>query len=556
MLSGYEVHCICGVEEIKKYVKTIIQCTECKAWQHKDCLKSMIKMRNYLCPKCQIVKGGLFYNIIYTLLEPVLFELENNRDNHGVYHFIPDVKMYPKIKKIQKKSPEFIIIRCLRFDKSGFSFHWPKMSKIYLNDKLILDFTQKGSKKKDKMIALVSKEDFEKNNENENFGAKNLLYDANIIIIDDAIFDQKPNRFEINVNYSQTESIENTNFAISIDCCEILVEPNEIIKKVPIYHEKRELKELLVKNEDENNILSTKEKINLLDLYTESERIKLPARGINCCHLNVFDLETFLLLNRKTNKYQCPYCKRYANNLYIDGIILDFIKDKKNYDVDEILIDKEHNILSYIHKDTNELINNDKSGIDQKYNIHYKEYFDINKKFLINLSEDGDDSGTRSFFENKKFNIISNLGQIFEIIKDDFISEQNDKKHFSNNIISIGKNPYSNFMNFNSDIISKFQKKNDDNFINYKNMKIYDMIDSNQEQIENIDLILPLSDDESTETIPNDNKTIPFFKKKTRDSNFNNALHKNLFNEIIYESEDELENNSFLGKKLKKYEVE
>ena len=82
------------------------------------------------------------------------------------------------------------------------------------------------------------------------------------------------------------------------------------------------------------------------------------------------------------------------------------------------------------------------------------------------------------------------------------------------------------------------------------------MIDSNQEQIENIDLILPLSDDESTETIPNDNKVIPFFQKRTRDSNFNNALHKNLFNEIIYESEDELENNSFLGKKLKKYEVE
>ena len=365
------------------------------------------------------------------------------------------------------------------------------------------------------------------------------------------------NRIEIEVNYCQEDNVEHTNFAISIDCCEILREPSEIMKKVPTYKEKSKLKELLTKNEDENNVLSTKEKINLLDLYTESERIKLPARGINCCHLNVFDLETFLLLNRKTNKYQCPYCKRYANNLYIDGIILDFIQDKKNYDVDEILIDKEHNILSYIHKDTNELINNDKNGTDQKYNIHYKEHFDINKKFLINLSEDGDDSGTRSFFENKKFNIISNLGQIFEIIKDDFINEQSDKKHFSNNIISIGKNAYNNFKNFNSDIINKFQKKNDDNIVNYKNMKIYDMIDNNKEQIENINLILPLSEDESTETVSNDNKVIPFFQKRTRDSNFNNALHKNLFNEIIYENGNEnVNNNYFLGRKLNKYEVE
>ena len=87
-------------------------------------------------------------------------------------------------------------------------------------------------------------------------------------------------------------------------------------------------------------------------------------------------------------------------------------------------------------------------------------------------------------------------------------------------------------------------------------MKIYDMIDSNQEQIENFDLILPLSDDESTETIPRDNNAVPFFQKRTRDSNFNNALHKNLFNEIIYESDDENINNSFLGKKMKKYEVD
>ena len=175
-------------------------------------------MRNYLCPKCQIAKGGLFYNIVYTLLEPSLFIVENNKNNDGIYHFIPDIKMYPKIAKIKENSPEFIIIRCLKFDKLGFSFHWPKMSKIYINDKLILDFTQKGQKKKDKMIALVSKKDYQ-NGDSENFGNKNLLYDANIVIIEDYIFDKRQNRFEINVNYTQTESIEITNFAISINSC-------------------------------------------------------------------------------------------------------------------------------------------------------------------------------------------------------------------------------------------------------------------------------------------------------------------------------------------------
>lgn len=537
-MSYYEVHCICGLEEHKKYIKNLIQCSECQYWQHKDCLKSMTKMRNYLCPKCQIIKGGLFYNIIYTLLEPSLFIVENNKDNRGVYHFIPDISIYPKIQKIQKNNPEFIIIRCLKFDKTGFSFHWPKMSKIFINNKLILDFTKKGQKRKDKMIALVSKKDYEKSGEDENFGNKNLLYDANIIIIDDFIFDKKPNRFEINVNYSQTESVENTNFAISIDCCEILVEPNEIIKKVPIYHDKKILHELLIKNLDENSILSTKEKINLLDLYTESEKIKLPSRGINCCHLNVFDLRTFLLLNRKTNKYQCPYCKRYANNLYIDGIILDFINDKNNFDVDEVLIDINHNIISYMHKETNEIINNEKY-VNIPNKIHHKEVFDLNKKFVINLSKDGCSTYDTSFFENKKFNIISNLGQIFEIIKEDITTNKKDKKYFSNNSICLGKKPNNNYGKINAENISKYPEINNNKL--FHETSIYGLIGNNHDELKNIDLFLPLYEEEEAPTFLEESKGISFLKKRIRDSNFNNALHINFFNE----NQNDIKNNSF-----------
>ena len=525
----YDVHCVCGYEERQKNSKTILQCTGCKSWQHKDCLKAMIKMRNYLCPTCQIIKGGLFYNIIYTLLEPALFEIESNKENHGTYSFIPDTDIYPKINKIVKDDPEFIIIRCLRFDKNGFSFHWPKMAKIYLNNKLILDFTQKGSKKKDRMIALMSKKDFESE---DNMNNKILLYDANIVIIDDYIYDKRPNRIEIEVNYCQEDNVEHTNFAISIDCCEILREPSEIMKKVPTYKEKSKLKELLTKNEDENNVLSTKEKINLLDLYTESERIKLPARGINCCHLNVFDLETFLLLNRKTNKYQCPYCKRYANNLYIDGIILDFIKNKNNFDVDEILIDKDHNILSYLHKSTNEFIENERSYFITG-NIHHKEHFDPNKKFIINLNQNAV-IGTRSFFDNRKCNVISNLGQIFEIIKDDIINNKGDKNHFSNDSICLSKN-INNSIKFHKHNINKYTQSiiNNSNSLNNNKKeitKIYDIIDNEQNEMNNNDLILPsFDDDESTEQSISYKKDIIFLNKKVKDFNFKNILHKNLF---------------------------
>ena len=530
MQSSIEVNCICGLEENKRTSKTLIKCNECNLWQHKDCLKSMIKMRNYLCPKCQFIKGGLFYNIIYTLLEPSLFIVDNNKNNSSIYHFLPDIKMYPKIKKIHKESPEFIIIRCLKFDKIRFSFHWPKMSKVYINDKLILDFTQKGQKKKDKIIALVHKEDYEKNGDCEHFGSKNLIYDANIVIIEDYILDKKQNRFEINVNYSQAESIENTNFAISIDCCEILVEPNEIIEKVPIYHDKTVLKELLEKNVDDNNVLSIKEKINLLDLYTESEKIKLPARGINCCHLNVFDLKTFLLLNRKTNKYQCPYCKRYANNLYIDGIILDFINDKNNSDVNEILLDIDHNILSYLHGDNNKLVNNEINDNTQN-KIQHKDNYDLNKKFVINLSDNVLSSDNSSYFENQDCNVITNFGQVFDIMKNDNINNKNEKNHFSNNRVYLWKNNSKINSKIKSDNISKYPDSKITGQIKAKrgkNYKVYELT-NNEMKNPDPDLLLPMSEEiVPEEKVEVNSKEISFLKNNI---NPNHRLHKILFNE-------------------------
>ena len=574
-IISYQVKCICGIDERLTTLKSIIQCNECGIWHHKDCLKNMAKMPNFICPKCQIVKGCLFYNILYTLLEPALFELEPRKNNHGCYAFIPDLKLYPKIGKINRANPVFILIRCLKFDKKGFSYHWPRLSKIYLNEKLIIDFTLKGAKKQDRMICLVSEDilrsyDSESDNISwdsssgindnyQNFRSKNLIYDSNIVVIEDYIYDKRPNRLEINVNYILEENLESTNFAVSIDCCEIIRDPEEIIKKVPIYREKRRLKELLTKNEDENTVnngsLSTLlEKINLMDLYTETERIKLPSRGINCCHLNVFDLRTFLLLNRKTNRYQCPYCKRYSINLYIDGIILDFLNNKKNFDVEEILIDKEHNILSYIHKNTNLLVNDEKKGKlyninKNKYcnDINKKEFFDKNKKFEVHLNpQENVDNSNRSFFsDNKNINIISNFGQIFDLIKmDEETKKGKDEDDFikkEDKILYMGTNDDSKYLNINEyygdlNVLSKYpkNKKEDNNSDNEENDNVYDLIENDNKfrnLIQNKELIIPLDEDEDDKKENKDNKKdFTLFHNKIN----NGSMFEGLFNNSIY----------------------
>ena len=573
--SYYRVNCICGIYEPKTTQKSIIQCTECGIWHHKECLKDMAKMPNFLCPKCQFAKGCLFHRILYTLLEPSFFELELRKKNHGSYAFIPDLNLYPKYGKSNSSNPVFILIRCLKFDKKGFSYHWPKQSKIYLNEKLILDFTLRGTKKQDRMICLVpedvllsydngldnwSRDSGSEINENyENFRSENLIYDANIVVIDDYIYDKRPNRLEVIVNYIIEENLESTNFAVSIDCCEIIRDPKEIIQKIPIYREKRRLKELLQKNEDENTVnnndtLSTLlEKINLMDLYTETEKIKLPARGMNCWHLNVFDLRTFLLLNRKTNKYQCPYCKRYSINLYIDGVILDFLNNKKNFDVEEILMDKEHNIISYIHKKTNLLVNNEKKGI--LYNIpnitnninnkNKKELFDINKKFEIHLNNNSEtfennninyNNLNRSFFSgNKDVNIISNFGQIFDLMKKD----KKDKKR----VLYLGQKENMKYFNINdyfngANILTKYPKKDilndykENNYYNPQSEKIYDLMGNKGflEFIKNKEWIIPLDEkEENDKNIKKEKNDFAYIHSNLSDDFMNEGLFKNLF---------------------------
>ena len=473
MIDYLNICCPCYLQDSHKNNKLIIQCTSCKKYQHKFCMKSMVKMSRYLCPFCQLKKGALFFNILYSLIDPSLVEFNpNNKILNSSITFIPDTSVYSTFLTKFKDSPTAIIIRCIRLDNNGFSFHWPKMSKLYINDKMLLDLTKKGSKLKDRMIALITGKDYQ----NENISKKFFLYDSNIFKIEDYLIEQKPNRFEIEINLDEGDNMEYKNFLISIDLCEIYKEPEPIINNIPIISSKKEIINILSNNEEEeNNILSIKEKISLLDIYTETDKIEMPARGINCCHLNVFDLKTFLIINRKTNKFQCPYCKRYSNDLYIDGNIYNFIKNPENEKIKEIYIDKELNISLYDKKNDNiSDINNNNSVFNsndetcktdinksieknkkqenkhQHHNFHKVKKPKKKRPNLIQIIDDESDNVennkeiyvndhdnnnvvnlNENDFNNNKCNIISDLGEMFNQIREEILS---DKKMINNEI--------------------------------------------------------------------------------------------------------------------------
>lgn len=209
MIDYLNISCPCYFQDSYKNSKLLIQCSSCKKFQHKSCMKSMSKMPRYQCPYCQLKKGALFFNILYSLIEPNLVEFNPfNRVLNNWQTFIPDTSVYSTFSKKFEDSPTAIIIRCMRLDENGFSFHWPKMSKIYLNDKIVLDLTKKGYKQRDRMIALIPGKEYD----NDNIRKKFFLYDSHIIKNEDFLIEQKPNRFEISINLNEGEKMEFTNF--------------------------------------------------------------------------------------------------------------------------------------------------------------------------------------------------------------------------------------------------------------------------------------------------------------------------------------------------------
>jgi hypothetical protein len=84
------------------------------------------------------------------------------------------------------------------------------------------------------------------------------------------------------------------------------------------------------------------ERITLKDCYNE-KRIIYPGRSLNCLHLSVFDIRTFLLM-RRNKIYNCPFCKKKCDALYIDEELYRYILNNK--EVQYVTIDINYNITA------------------------------------------------------------------------------------------------------------------------------------------------------------------------------------------------------------------
>ncbi|PRP82118.1 hypothetical protein PROFUN_10326 [Planoprotostelium fungivorum] len=121
------------------------------------------------------------------------------------------------------------------------------------------------------------------------------------------------------------------------------VSPEFLIEKIMRDHSltsamgKERVRRFFSSQEEEIQQISSK--ISLLDPLSKSI-IKTPTRAKTCHHLQCFELDSFIRMNERTPKWQCPNCYKTAdyNDLEVDNYFADILEacGKMNADIEDI----------------------------------------------------------------------------------------------------------------------------------------------------------------------------------------------------------------------------
>ncbi|TNV82647.1 hypothetical protein FGO68_gene14071 [Halteria grandinella] len=330
-----QINCICWVNRPTPKRQDFLKCTRCKSLQHKTCILSngRFPLLPYLCPGCQLKDLDPLKTPVLTLLKPfkVPTIFGNNAQRFKLLQFCKREFFMPEELErylLQKHQVLFTEIRCVQLDPcereedgyaKNFKHQWPKKGYYSFNYKEGKEFVLPGES-----------EFYRKDNQSvspnpmtlEGIGLERVRREDLIFDIS-AQITPGPNFVEL------AKFDEPRNYACAI----------YVTKLINIYDMSHYLRNYHVESFLEsyerlkNHISSVKyfkeEKVNVRCPISQS-RLKLPARGEKCTHLQCFEAENYLWMNQHCKRWLCPICMKPAYHLTIDQLMLQVIK-KVNY---------------------------------------------------------------------------------------------------------------------------------------------------------------------------------------------------------------------------------
>lgn len=374
-----QIICICGnipLNNIKwRNQQDKILCKQCNYFQHVECVYPSNLSIPYICPLCQFSTFDPFFKRKYNFIIPKIITLKNTKEITLSFYLNEEIfnMYYPS-------ENDLLILRCLKLTTEGFSFEWPDNTLLYINDNV---------------NAIYDDE------RNHNYFKKELFQEIPFKILNDSqikfpfnknieyAFDYFKLNSENEIHLVLNNTHKNFNkYFITLDYIKIIDDINDVIKNIEVIKDKNKLKSIL-KIKDE----SIKEKILFLDQFSNIDIIKYPARGWKCVHLSCFDLKKYLEIQQLNRRFCCPICKKKVGQLYIDGIIMEFIQEN-HQKFDGLIINENYEILEYIIKNNNIIFNNNNSNF---INLNDSESENESSKTNSEFKEKNNNSNNKVF---------------------------------------------------------------------------------------------------------------------------------------------------------------
>ena len=348
-----KINCPCFNEEktvnLNYYSgKALIKCPKCKKYQHKICLEKLTNMNPYyICPDCQLENLDLFIEQKKKIAR-ILFHGKDLPNVRIIKCCFEIAKIIP-LKDNNIKGDEDILFRCLKIDDEGFNTLWPGFFDMYIN-KLMQSNPLNEEKELTREIAFRVSEKLKKKT--------NLKISSNLKHF------SKINKNELLLNFNG-KCNKKDDFILAIDYVREK-RIDEVIENIPSkYENKKELDNIVI------------EKVSLLDIYTDTDVISIPAKGWKCTHLSCFNLKTFLGFMDHTRLYKCPFCKQKVGLIFICNEMKDIIQKYYSKDNNEIMLDSNYNVI-----EKKEEINN--IGLGNLNNLNNNQVNDINNIIIDN----------------------------------------------------------------------------------------------------------------------------------------------------------------------------
>ncbi|WOL01918.1 E3 SUMO-protein ligase [Canna indica] len=299
-----KVRCPCGKSLNSE---SMIQCEDprCRVWQHIACviIPENEVPSHFYCEICRINRADPFWVPIKQLLPPVkLSSCGITADGTTTVQSVDRTYQLLRQDKELTQRPDYDLqVWCLLLnDKVPFRMHWPQYSELHVNGVSVRVVTRPGSQ----LLGANGRDDGPVISTCSMEGINKIVLsrcDARI--------------FCFGIRIAKRRSVP------------------QVLSLVPKEAEGEHFQDALIRvrrcigGADTDNADSDSDIEVVADSVTvnlrcpmSASRIRIAGRFKPCVHMGCFDLETFVELNRRSRKWQCPICLK---NYSLENIVID-----------------------------------------------------------------------------------------------------------------------------------------------------------------------------------------------------------------------------------------